>query len=128
MPLASLLSAAGIYLAGDSFRAAQLPFLLVAAALPLLTYTLAWRLYGDAGRARIAGMLALAPGLFLPFLLTTDTFGVFALVGGGALAVMSASSMSHPRRMAFAGALIGLAHLARADGVLLWLPLLASIA
>ena len=128
MPLASLLSAVGTYLAGDSFRAAQLPFLLVAASLPLLTYVLAWKLYGDAGRARKAGLLALAPGLFLPFLLTTDTFGLFALVGGGALTVMSASPMAHPRRMAFAGALVALAHLARADGVLLWLPLLAAIA
>jgi hypothetical protein len=128
MPLASLFSAAGIALAGDSFRAAQLPFLLIAAAFPLLAYALAWKLYGDAGRARKAGMLALAPGLFLPFLVTTDTFGVFALVGGGALAMMSASPMVHPRRIAFAGALVGFAHLARADGVLLWLPLLAAIA
>lgn len=128
MPLASLLSAAGIYLAGNSFRAAQLPFLLMAAGLPVLTYALAWRLYGDAGRARKAGMLALAPGLFLPFLLTTDTFGLFALVGGGALMVMAGSPFAHPRRAAFAGALVGLAHLARADGVLLWLPLLAAAA
>ena len=124
MPLASLLAAVGIRIGGEGFRAAQAPFLLMAAGLPVLTYAIAWRLYRDRRKSRIAGGLALVPGLFLPFLLTTDTFGMYALLAGGALVLMAtdASDWRWPLA-ALVGALIGLAHLARADGLLLWFPL-----
>ncbi|HSB89198.1 MAG TPA: glycosyltransferase family 39 protein [Anaerolineales bacterium] len=127
MPLASLVSAAGIAVFGDSFRGAQIPFLLVAAAWPVLAYAAAWQLYGQRGHARLAAWLAAFPGLFLPFLLTTDTFGLFALTGGGALLLAGRSGLG-PRGAALAGALIGMAHWTRADGFLLWAPLLVAIA
>ena len=82
---------------------------------------------GIAEKARWAALLAVFPGLFLPFLLTTDTFGLFAVVGGGALTLLAVPRSPGPRRAAGAGVLVGLAHLAWADGVLLWVPLLVAV-
>jgi hypothetical protein len=121
MPVAALVAAAGLAGIGGGFRGAQVPFVLVAAALPVLTYVLARRWYRDPGKPLQAGLLALFPGLFLPFLLTTDTFGLFALIGGGALALAAAPRPTAAQAVG-AGVLVGLGHLSRADGVLLWLP------
>ena len=128
MPLASIVAAIGTAVFGTSFRGAQLPFVLIAAGLPVLTYALGWSLYGDRSKARWAALLAVFPGLFMPFLLTTDTFGLFGLLGGGALTILAVSGSPGPRSAALAGVLVGLAHLARADGMLLWAPLLCAIA
>jgi hypothetical protein len=125
MPLASLLAAGGMTLAGStSFAAGRLGFLAAAALLPPLTMALAWRLSQQRQAARLAGLLALFPGLYLPFVTTSDTFVLVMLLGAAWL--LAALRLEDPgvRRPAWLalglGVAAGLMHLARADG-LLWL-------
>ena len=120
MPLPSLLAAGGMLLGGSDFRAAQLPFILLVAALPPLSAYFSNRLRRDAGMAWMAGLFAAFPGFFLPFLVTIDSFALFAIAGSAALWLM-ARSVTEPslRRWFLAGLLIGFGSLARADGLLL---------
>ena len=120
MPLPSLLSAGGMLLLGAGFRAAQLPFILLAAALPPLAAFFSQRLSRDAGLAWMAGLFAAFPGFFLPFLVTVDSFAAFAIAGSLSLWLM-ARSVRDPTlgRWFLTGVLIGVGSLARADGLLL---------
>jgi 4-amino-4-deoxy-L-arabinose transferase-like glycosyltransferase len=124
MPLTSLLAAGGIVLFGAGFRAAQLPFVLLTAGLPPLTAWIALRLGSSARQAFIAGLFAAFSGFYLPFLVTTDAFSAFAWLGTLAF-VAGATASRGGRRILWgaAGALVGAAHLARADGLLLIVPL-----
>jgi hypothetical protein len=120
MPLPSMI-AAGTMLLGDSvFRTAQLPFILLAAVLPPLSATYSHRLTRDARLAWMAGLFAAFPGFFLPFLVTIDSFAVFAIVGSASLWLMG-RSVREPTiaRWFISGLLIGIGALARADGLLL---------
>lgn len=123
MPLASLIAAAPMAVFGIGFRVAQLPFVLLAACIPVLTARSAISLGAGRGVVWLAGVLALLPGFFAPYLVTTDTFAAYAVIGGAALWLIG-EGVSHPspRRWALIGLLIGLGHLTRADGLLLWLP------
>lgn len=123
MPLASLVSAVSMAIAGAGFRSAQAPYLLATAALPALTAAIAARLSSDRTMVRQAAALAIFPGFFLPFFVTTDSFSVYLLIGAGALAVMASTAQSGRKAgWLAAGVLVGLAHLTRADGVLLLGP------
>ena len=125
MPLSSLIAAAGLWLFGNGFRGAQLPFVLLTAGLPLLTAWIALRLGSSARQAFLAGLLAAFSGFYLPFLVTTDAFAAYAWLG--ALAFVAGAAACRGGRWilwAAAGALVGAAHLARADGMLLIVPLL----
>jgi hypothetical protein len=128
MPLASLLAAAGAALFGpNSWSAARVGFLAVAAALPPLTAALAWSLTSRRDLAITSGLLAVFPAFYLPFLPVTDTFGLYMLLGGLFFLVLSRSSSRTTRTSLliscfFLGIISGLMHLSRADG-LLWLLL-----
>jgi hypothetical protein len=132
MPLASLLAAAGAALFGpSSWTAARVGFVAVAAALPPLTAALAWNLSARRDLAITAGLLAVFPAFYLPFLPVTDTFGLYMLLGGLFFLLLSRSSTYTTTKAwlisAFLlGIISGLMHLSRADG-LLWL-LMALIA
>lgn len=121
MPLPSWLVAAGSVLFGPSFFGGRALFLLTTAALPVLASTLAFSLTSDRRAAWGSGLLSLAPGFYAPYLLTTDSFSPYALLGGLTLASLGTTGRGIWRWVG-AGALIGLCHLTRADGVLL-LPL-----
>ena len=108
--------------------AAQIPFILMSASLPLVTAALALQIHGNRSWAWFSGLLALIPGFYLPYLLTTDVFVVYALIGtfffyfagkglrGGGMWTWL-----------IVGIMIGLAHLARADGPLFFFPALAAV-
>ena len=124
MPLASILAAAGMKALGGGFRAAQLPFVLLAAGLPLLAAWIAVQLKASARQAVLSGLLGAFAGFYLPFLVTTDAFAAYAWIG--TLAFASAAAGYRGRsQLAWlaAGLLVGAGHLARADGVILLLPL-----
>ena len=124
MPLASILAAAGLSAIGGGFRAAQLPLVLLAAGLPLLAAWVAVRLKARARQALLSGMLAAFAGFYLPFLVTTDAFAAYAWIG--TLAFVSAAAAYRGRSplvWLVAGLLVGAGHLARADGVILLLPI-----
>jgi hypothetical protein len=124
-PLASLLSAASMAGLGATFRAAQIPGVLFAAAIPLLAARTAISLAIGRRQAWLAGVLGLLPGFFTPYLVTTDTFALFAVIGG-LLFWQVGEVVSRPStwRWAALGALVALVSLARADGLLLWAPVL----
>ncbi len=127
MPLASLLAAAGAALFGSSsWTAARIGFLAIAACIPPVTAALAYSLTSKQFLAMISGLLAVFSAFYLKFIPTTDTFGLYMLLGGSFFLLLG-------RRYSnltplFLGLLAGLFHLSRVDG-LLWLgiALLATI-
>jgi hypothetical protein len=129
MPLTSLVAAVPLALLRDAFRAGQLPFVLFTAALPLLTARLSLRFRPEARGPLLAGALAAFPGFYLPFFVTTDAFSLYAVLGAAALwSLVAAAQRQRARDWLLAGALIALCHLARADGLVLFLPALAAAA
>ena len=124
-PLASLTAAAPMRAFGVEFRIAQIVMVLLAAAIPALSALTALSLGAGRRAAWIAGTLGLLPGFFAPYLVTTDTFALFAVIGG-LLLWQVGEVVARPTawRWAALGALVALGALARADGLLLWLPAL----
>ena len=119
MPMASVLAALGMWLTRSiEFASAQLPFLLISALLPPLTASLSFSLTSRRDLAMTAGFFALFSGYYAPFLTTTDTFGIYMLLGVLFLLAMRIPNL-WLKALAF-GALSALMHLSRADG-LMWL-------
>jgi hypothetical protein len=119
MPLTSIISAIGIVLFRflGNFKAAQVGFVLIFAAIPPLTAALSIKLTGVQNKAIFAGVLALFSGYFLPVSTTTESFGLYILLGGAFFLVVQ---KNFKRRLFVLGILAGLMHLTRADGIL-WL-------
>ena len=122
MPLAALIQVPFIWLLGPTSLAASLPFWLVGAAAASLT----WAIGRDAGlgpTATIAaGLLAAVPGGVTPFLSQPDNFGLFMTLGGLALWLAARGAAGDRRSFVLGGLVVGLATLARNDGVLLGIP------
>ena len=120
MPLTAVLGWLGMAVFGDSFRAIQAPFVLLSALLPLLAYGLAWDLTRKRQHAVLAGLLAVFPGFYTHFLVLPDNVAPFALAGGLCLwATGRGLRDRRPLWFGLAGLAAGLAHLSRADGLLL---------
>lgn len=129
MPFASLLAAAGMVITGSvSFWAARIFFLFVAGLIPVTTAWLAWHVYHRRSMALLAGGLALMPGFYLPYLATTDTFGLYANLGAawfilaGHIAQRQAAGRFRWVMVISFGVIAGLMHLSRTDGIL-WLAI-----
>ena len=126
MPLTSLLAALGMKLAGtQSFWAARIGFILLAALIPPLTAWMALRLTRRAPLARLAGLMALFCGFYLAYQTTTDAFPLYMTLGSlflitAAAAPAPVQRWPLPVRFFTLGMLVGLMHMTRADG-LLWL-------
>lgn len=126
MPLSALVAAAGLAAARPfGFWAARLGFILLAACVPVISAQIARRLTGNDRHALLAGLLALFPGFYLAYQTTTDAFPLYMALGG--LFLLQASEITTTAgkralvaRMGVLGALVGLLHLTRADG-LMWL-------
>lgn len=126
MPLQSLIAGASMAAGGTTFRAAQVPSVLGYAGLVLVAFWLGERLGARRRAAWVAAPLVMFSGFYIPYWVTTDTFALFGLVGALApLALGRAAEGRQLRWYALSGALGGLAHLTRADGVLLILVLVA---
>ncbi|MBN2386753.1 MAG: hypothetical protein JXB85_07005 [Anaerolineales bacterium] len=127
MPLASLLAAAGMALAGmRTWAAARIGFLVVAASLPPLAAALSYSLTSRRDHATLAGLLAVFSAFYLPYLPVTDTFGLYMLLGGLVFLVAGSRHLDGNDRAGLLGILAGLMHLARADG-LLWLGIAMAV-
>ncbi len=127
-PLTSLIAALPMTFFGQTFRAAQIPFILMSALLPVIPAALALQIHGNRSWAWFSGLLALVPGFYLPYMLTTDVFVVYALIGAGFF-YFTGRGLRNGRNGAWlvSGMMIGLAHLASADGLLFFLPALAAV-
>jgi len=132
MPFPSLLAAPLATLIPGSFFALQLPFAVLSALFPLVAYRLAWKITDRRRSARLAGVLTIFSGFFFPYWTLPETFTPFAVFGSVALWLVGRETQGagdNRRREGWlahllAGLLVGLAHLTRADGVLL-LPVVA---
>ncbi|MCC7359360.1 MAG: phospholipid carrier-dependent glycosyltransferase [Anaerolineales bacterium] len=131
MPLPALVAAPFMALAEAAagplehaalFRAAQAPFIALAAGLPLLAYAVAQALTGNRRHGWAAALLTLFSPYYLIYWPTTEAFALFGLAASGALlaAWRAGQARAGAGRWLFAaGVAAGLAHLTRADGALL---------
>ena len=120
MPLASLVSAAGMWLLGSTgYEAGRLPFILLSACVPLWTATLAFSLSRKTLLAMVSGLLSVFSLFYVLFMAVPDNYAIFMLLGGSFLLLAPRPQTWIPLAL---GALSGLMTLARSDG-LLWLGL-----
>src|SRR5215208_431895 len=120
MPLASIVSALGMWLTGQStYAAGRLSFILLTACVPLLTATLAFHVSHQTRLAMVSGFLSIFSLYYAPFMPVPDNYALFMLLGSAFLLIA-------PFKQGWValalGALAGLMTLARSDG-LLWLGL-----
>jgi hypothetical protein len=125
-PLASFVAAGGILALPwlQPFDAAQAPFVLLGAGLPLVSYIVTEKTLGDRWLSWVAGLMTVLGGFFAPYWSLTETFTPFALAGAVVLLCVGMARVSDGRRYrwllwAVAGACAALADLTRADGLLL---------
>ncbi|MGB8213823.1 MAG: hypothetical protein WCE68_09730 [Anaerolineales bacterium] len=119
-PLASIVAAGGMVLTGKiNFLSARIGFVLMAALAPLIIAALAYRVTRKRSLALLAGFLAIFSGYYLPFIVTTDNYSLYMLVGALFFSMLDRSTF--PKSI-FLGLLAGALNLARGDGIL-WLPL-----
>ncbi|MFN2235774.1 MAG: hypothetical protein ACK2U1_16235 [Anaerolineales bacterium] len=89
--------------------------------LPPLTAYLCFLLTKDFGSAILAGGLAILSGFYLPFMTTSDTFAIYAILGTMFFILLSEPMISRRILAPMAiGLVAGLMHLSRTDGIL-WL-------
>ena len=127
-PLTSLVAAGGMALLGESFRAAQMPFVLLASFLPILSYQISLQLGNDRSASFIAGLLTVFSGFYLVSWSATESFVIFTIVGVLAFLSFSRGLENETMRWFFlTGLFAGAAHLTRADGVLLLLVMFIGV-
>ena len=120
MPLASIVSALGMWITGQiTYAAGRFPFILLSACVPLLTATLAFDISRNRLLAIISGLLSIFSLYYAPFMPVPDNYAIFMLLGGTFLLLAPRQQKWIPLVL---GALAGLMTLARSDG-LLWLGL-----
>ena len=120
MPLASIVSALGMWLTGQSmYSAGRLPFILLSACVPLLTAALAYSVSRQPRLALVSGLLSIFSLYYAPFMPVPDNYALYMLLGGVFLFLAPRDELWIPIVL---GALAGLMTLARSDG-LLWLGL-----
>lgn len=125
MPLASIVSALGMWLTGQTtYASARLFFLLIAAFIPPLTAALAYTFSQRRDLAIASGLLAIFSVYNAPFVGVTDNFSLFMLFGGlyFIFATQLIADPTRKRNWLLLGLLAGLMSLSRSDG-LLWLAL-----
>lgn len=120
MPLPSLLIAPFYLIWGVSYRAAQMPFILISSLLPLFTFYLSQKIFQRNDYAWAAALFTVFSGFYTIYWISPDNFAPFALTASVCLYVIARGVETKSARYFFlAGVLAGLSHLARADGLLL---------
>jgi hypothetical protein len=119
-PFSSILAYLSFLVLGPSYRAAQLPFILLSATLPLITYYVSCQVSPNRRHAMAAALFTTFSGFYTIYWASPDSFAPFAVTASLSLVAM-AEGLRGDRGWWFvlAGALAGLSHLTRADGVLL---------
>jgi hypothetical protein len=128
VPLATTLQAGGIALLGGAvgeFRAAQAAVIAVAAFLPAASYAAARSLAISPRYAVAAAAVVGLGGVFAPGLVATDSFAPAALIGTLFFLAFARAARGSVAAGAASGLLVGLLYLARAEGALFGLALLA---
>lgn len=119
-PLASIVAAGGMVLTGRiNFLSARIGFILMAVMAPLIVAALADRISQKRSLALLAGLLTIFSGYYLPFIVTTDNYSLYMLVGALYFLLLEKLTL---KKSILLGLLAGIFNLARGDG-LIWLPL-----
>lgn len=122
MPLAAVVQVPFIWLLGAGAFASALPFWIIGALAAPLTYLIG----RDAGFARgpsvAAGLLVAVPGGLTPYLSQPDNFGLFLTLGALSLWLCARGLRGDRKALVLGGLVVGLATLARSDGILLGVP------
>lgn len=122
MPLAAIVQVPFVWLIGAGPLAAALPMWLIGSLAAPLTYLIG-RDAGFGGNASVAAaLLAAVPGGLTPFFGQPDNFGLFMTLGALSLWLCARGLRGDRRAFVIGGAVVGLATLARTDGLLLGLP------
>jgi hypothetical protein len=120
MPLASIVSAIGMWLTGQStYAAGRASFILLSACIPLLTASLAFSVSRQTRLAMVSGLLSIFPLYYTPFMPVPDNYALYMVFGSIFLLLAPRREKWIPVAL---GGLAGLLTLARSDG-LLWLGL-----
>ena len=120
MPLASIVSAIGMWFTGQTtYAAGRATFIILSACVPLLTATLAFDVTRKPFPAVVSGLLSIFSLYYTPFMPVPDNYALYMLFGGTFLLLAPRQQKWIPIAL---GALAGLLALARSDG-LLWLGL-----
>ena len=129
MPLATVLQSVGISIFPflDLFRAAQGAVILVAAFIPVVAYRAARSLGAAADASLVAAGLAGLGGVFAPGWVSLDAFAPAAVLGTLFFLAYGRAARGDPEAGVLAGLLVGLLFLARAEGALFGLALLALV-
>ena len=128
VPLATMLQAGGIALLGGllgEFRAAQAAVIAVAAFLPAATFAAARSLDVSSRYALVAATVVGLGGIFAPGLVAADAFAPAALIATLFFITFAPAARGSVGAGALAGVLVGLLYLARSEGALFGLPLVA---
>ena len=118
MPLASLVQVPFIWLLGPTAFASALPFAICGALAAPIARGIALEAGASPRIALGAGILAAVPALATPFVAQPDNFGLYGPLVAAALWMTARGLKGHARSYVLAGLLVGLATLARNDGVL----------
>ena len=125
-PGTSLVAAVGGWLFGPGFRSAQIPMVLLSAAIVPLAYLYGRLLLGTRRGGHGVAALMLCSAAYYPYWVTTDTFTPYGLLGlgcflllGWALWVEPASRARLIAAVGGAGVLAGWSQLVRPDGLVL---------
>jgi 4-amino-4-deoxy-L-arabinose transferase-like glycosyltransferase len=118
MPLASLVQVPFIWLLGPTTVASALPFALFGALAAPIARGIALEAGASPRVALGAGILGAVPALATPFLAQPDNFGLYEPLVAAALWMTARGLKGHARSYVLAGLLVGVATLARNDGVL----------
>jgi hypothetical protein len=128
MPLSSILAFLPMKVFGASYRAAQIPFLLLSSLPPGVAYAISWLSCSRRDYAWLAAILTTFAPFYLKYWASPDNFAPFAVSASLGLLAMSLLWGKRQGRYALlTGVMLGLSHLARADGVLLWLAFFLTL-
>lgn len=122
MPLAVFVQLPFVILLGPTSLAAGLPMWLAGAAAAPLTYWIARDMGLVRQSAFVASLLVAVPGGLTPYFGQPDNFGLFMTLGALSLWLCARGVRGDRRAFVLGGLVVGLATLARSDGVLLGLP------
>ncbi len=127
-PLSSILAGGSFSVFGPSYRAAQIPFILLSSLPPVLAYCFSFDVWGKREHAWLAAILTTFAPFYLKYWASPDNFAPFAVTAGLSLVTMYLLERRRQRRYAlYTGLLIGVSHLSRADGILLWVAFAAVL-
>lgn len=125
MPLASIISAIGMWILGQhTYAAARFPFILLSACVPVMTFYLADSFLFKRSVSITASLLSVFSLYYVPFMPVTDNYPVFVILGGAFLFI---SSNETKWKFLALGLIAGLLTLARTDGIL-WMGLIIIFA